>query len=110
MLLDTEKTFAELHADGESFRAAMLDIQKYSTDRQEALGWISRMRFLAPISSDFNPEQNFMEGSGTPETTTRANCRCADIPAFQPGQRRFRLTEAGDLPSCQHFVAVSYCW
>ena len=82
MLLDTKKTFAELHADGESFRAAMLDIQRYSTDRQEALGWISRMRFLAPISSDFNPDKNFMELSGTPEITLRADCKCADIPPF----------------------------
>ena len=64
MLLDTEKTFAELHADGESLRAAMLDIQRYATDRQEALGWISRMRFLAPISSYFDSEKKFMELSG----------------------------------------------
>ena len=41
MLLDTNKTFAELHADGESFWAAMLDIQRHSTDRQEALAWIN---------------------------------------------------------------------
>ena len=56
------------------------------------------------------PEKKFMEVSGTPETITRANCTYADIPAFQPGQRHFRLTEAGHLSSCQHFVAVSYCW
>ena len=110
MLLDTDKTFAELHADGESFRAAMLDIQKYSTDRQEALGWISRMRFLAPISSDFNLGKKFMELPDTPETTMGANCKCAGIPAFQPGQRHFRLTEAGEMSGCQHFVAVSYYW
>lgn len=44
MLLDTDKIFAELHADGEGFWAAMLDIQRYSTDRQAARGsaeWIS---------------------------------------------------------------------
>ena len=109
MLLDTDKTFEELHADGGSFRAAMLDIQKYSTDRQEALGWIKTMRFLSPMPSD-SDKQRSSQSTLSSETKTRASCTCADISAFEPGQRHFRLTSPGDLAGCQHYVAVSYSW
>ena len=109
MLLDTDKTFEELHTDGESFWAAMLDIQKYSTDRHQALGWINTMRFLSPMPSD-SDKQRSSQSTTSSETKTRASCTCADIPAFEPRQRHFRLTSPGDLAGCQHYVAVSYSW
>ena len=111
MLNDTDKTFSELHADGDSFRTAMLDIQKYSTDRQGALPWIDHMRFLAPMTLQSNvDEQMALQDTRTGDAKPRAECVCMDIPAFQPGQRRFRLTNADELNGCQHYVAVSYCW
>lgn len=107
MLINTDKTFAELRADGENFRAAMLDIQRYSTDKQEALGSISRMRFLAAVPADPNlNEQRPTHDPNSLEINVRAECTRADIPAFQPGQRRFPPTNAGEHTGCQHFVAV----
>ena len=94
MLLDTDRIFEELHAHAERFRAAMLDIEKYSTDRQEALGWIDTMRLLSPMPSDPD-KQRSSQSTNISETKTRASCTCADIPAFEPGQRHFRLTSPG---------------
>ena len=55
-------------------------------------------------------KQRSTQFTNTSETKTRASCTCADIPAFRPGQRHFRLTSPGDLAGCQHYVAVSYSW
>ncbi len=122
MILDIDQTFGEIVGDGETFRAALLDIQRYSTDRQEALGWIDRMRFLAPISTASSKEsgEHPLSWGGSDPILRRnatsakvkklANCSCVGKSVFEVGERRFRLTAPGEFSGCQHYVAVSYCW
>ena len=123
MRLDIDKTFREINGDDDCFRAALVDIQSHVTDRQDALKWIDSMRFLAPVSpskrmrkwqgaEDSLSEKMSLQTSDNddPNVKSRTICSCAKVPAFEVGQRRFRLTNPSEFTGCQHYVAVSYCW
>ncbi|KAL8896886.1 MAG: hypothetical protein Q9192_002850 [Flavoplaca navasiana] len=121
---DTHRSFGEIwEQSGEAFQSALLDIQECTTQRREELGWLHRMRFLAPVPDLSNDELEQVSCSyslptprspGVPSFSTvgtaRNNCKCMRAPAFKGYERQFRLTAPGEFDGCSHYVAISYCW
>jgi hypothetical protein len=94
-----------------------LQLTTYCQDRTfEPENVIRRLRFLSIPIAAHGP---------LPATTTPAAAKtctkCAKYPSFDTGRNvsdsntssqicTLRLTNPGDLESCNHYVAVSYCW
>lgn len=77
---------------------------------------IRRLRFLSLAAAAQHPLL-----ATTPYEAAETCTQCAQYPLFDAARDarnnhtseelcRLRLTDLGDLESCKHYVAVSYCW
>ena len=129
MLLDVSVPFGEQYSKGYEYRQALLSIQTHQVDRGAATTWANNLRFLTIDTENQPPSDNELAQSHESIRDYDANisgcelsisdsndleplCSCAshDAAYFEKDVRRLRITEPSDLPSCTHYVALSYCW
>ncbi|KAH8601968.1 heterokaryon incompatibility protein-domain-containing protein [Bisporella sp. PMI_857] len=85
--------------------------QHNQDNRQSAL---LNLKFITTSYSNIKSDVTFLEEIADPFS----DCACANFAPFSTadyehgeGERlNLRLTEAGELDGCNHYVALSYCW
>lgn len=104
---DTLKAFEEIHESPEEMRRNMVEIAKYSYEREQTSYWVAKMCFLL---IDGSTKDEFQKLS-----LTWFNLKAEDssLEAFREDPSRrlvLRLVNRSELTTRTAYVAVSYCW
>jgi hypothetical protein len=104
---DIYKTFGDIYDDNPArLTHDIIEIAKHTVSQESMQAWANNLRFLTagPPSHSSN--------SLTGEASNAIPCACENWPAFEAGReyKNLHLTAYGQLKTCPHYVAVSYCW
>lgn len=108
--LDDGKSMREVYDTGSGFYDSLVKAASCSYIRPDDDSWLSKLRFLTPI--DQTTCSAILSGQYK-WSGERAACCCKlkGYQAFNGSEtKKLRLTSFNEIPTCAHYVAVSYCW
>ncbi|PMD65191.1 uncharacterized protein K444DRAFT_608881 [Hyaloscypha bicolor E] len=104
---DIYKTFGDIYDDNPArLTHDIIEIAKHTVSQESMHAWASNLRFLTA-----GPPSNSSSALAG-EASNAIPCACEDWPAFEADHHytKLHLTAYGQLNTCPHYVAVSYCW
>ena len=104
---DTLKAFNEIHKTPEEMRRNMVEIAKYSYEREQTSSWVAGMCFLLIDDSTKDRFQRLSLEWSNPKKDEFSLKPFQESPS---GSLVLRLVNRSELTTRTAYVAVSYCW